>query len=250
MPLLTNLHRWLLQGRRSLGMLLIPPRCVCCGLIQNRPLNTGLCERCFELIVFNDSCEKCDFPLASHRPRGGCRERPGSVDAIRAPHLYGGPMAELIKAIKFDQRTDLAGPLARLLAEDPRAADLAAQSDCIIPVPLGRKRLRQRGHNQAALLARGLAHTWDLPIIYTLQRRRETRSQSLLPKHERAHNLQDAFETRRPLVGRSVLLVDDVVTTGQTVAKAAEALRAGGAGSVHVVAAARTLSPLPCALEG
>ena len=249
MSLLTSLQEWLLQGRRSLGMLLIPPRCVCCELIQNSPLNTGLCERCFELILFNEACERCDFPLAAHPAGGGCRMRPTSVAAIRAPHLYGGPIAELIKAIKFDHRSDLATPLAQLLAKDLRATDLALRSDCIIPVPLGRKRLRERGHNQAALLARGLARAWGLPIHYALQRRRETRSQSLLPQHERAHNLQDAFETRSSLEGRSILLVDDVVTTGQTVAKAAEVLRAGGAGPVHVVAAARTLSPLPASLE-
>ncbi len=157
---------------------------------------------------------------------------------MRAPFIYGGPLADLIVAAKFRGREDLAAAAGRLLAEQSDARALGTGVSVCVPVPLGKKRRRQRGYNQSAVIARTIGKAWGLPVQYALRRRQETVPQSDLPLSGRRDNVSGVFDSKTRLRG-SVLLVDDVVTSGETVHQAAAAILAAGADAVRVVAVAR-----------
>jgi ComF family protein len=152
-----------------------------------------------------------------------------------APLLYEAPVDGLLARFKFHAGLASGEVLARLIVAivDMPAADL------VVPVPLHRGRLGQRGYNQALELARPLARAWQLPLsLQALHRVRATAAQSELTAPERRRNVRGAFAAR-DVAGRRVLLVDDVITTGSTVREAARTLLAAGASEVRVLAAAR-----------
>jgi len=154
----------------------------------------------------------------------------------RAVYLYGGPLAEAIRKLKYRHRTELAEPLGRRLARG--CASLAGEVDVVVPVPLHRRRLAERGFNQSALLARRVARSLGLPLRpRALRRLRDTPPQASLDRADRAANVRDAFRARA--TEARVLLIDDVRTTGATLAACAEALTAAGAARVHVRTLAR-----------
>lgn len=205
-----------------------------------------MCAPCYEALELNVGarCSRCDLPevggaSASERFCAKCAAAAPPYVALRAPFVYGGAVAELIVAAKFRRREDLAAALGRMVALDDEARQLAAGAVALVPIPLGRRRRRQRGYNQSAILARVLGKAWGLPVRYLLHRTRNTLPQSDLPLAERAANVQGAFALRRqnPTPGGKWLLVDDVVTSGETIAAAAAAL--GQAAEVAVIAAAR-----------
>jgi len=231
---------------RSLGLLLIPPRCLSCGLNQTVSLQLGLCSPCFELLAPNDGhrCSSCDLPIMELEQSrcSPCSHTPPPFTQVRAPYQYGGPLAEVIKAIKFKQRMDLLSPLAKLISLDPEVKPLLeSPGTFLVPVPLGKARLRSRGHNQAALLARALGSQLKIPVEYYLRQTKATAPQSSLSKPERSRQLKESFSClplpKRPLA----VLVDDVVTTGSTASACAQALLEGGAREVRVLSIARTL---------
>ncbi len=156
---------------------------------------------------------------------------------LRAATRYGGPIAEVIHKLKYEDRPNLARPLAELVWE--RTA-MIGRGVWLVPVPLHPERLAERGYNQAALLAGHLARLSGARSVPTgLSRARPTEQQARLGRAERAENVRGAFRPRRPLAGRSVVLVDDVVTTGATAEAALAALLLGGARTIGVIAVAR-----------
>jgi len=163
------------------------------------------------------------------------------VDRARAAGEYDGVLREVIHALKYDRRRSLARPLATLMRS--RGAELLAQADCVVPVPLHWQREYSRGFNQARELARHLA----LPIVHALTRRRHTRAQVELAADRRHANVAGAFRLsggafRKPsLRGMKVLLIDDVSTTGATLNACARVLKEGGTTSVFALTAARVV---------
>jgi ComF family protein len=154
--------------------------------------------------------------------------------------LYGGPVAVALRRLKYGDRPDLAGPLGHLLRRAARDARLCA--DLVVPVPLHPARLAERGYNQAALLGAAAASELGAPLAATaLRRTRHTPQQARLDRARRLENVARAFQVRDPgrVRGRRVVLVDDVTTTGATLAACAEALRAAGAASVQALVVAR-----------
>ena len=159
----------------------------------------------------------------------------------RAAGAYAGALSAIVHALKYQRRTSLAAPLGALMLR--HGPDVLEGADVCVPVPLHSSRLRARGFNQAALLARSLA----LPCIDALVRTRATPSQTDLPAHQRRRNVKGAFAavdskvTSAAVEGACIVLVDDVATTGATLRECAEMLSRAGAREVRALTAARAL---------
>ena len=191
-------------------------------------------------------CPRCGAPGPGGPPP--CRTCAGwdALEDARSALLFTGPVRTWIHELKYGGLTPLAGlgrePLLRAFREGPpHWKDAAA----LVPVPLHPVRARERGFNQAQLLAAGLAGAAGLAVLPALRRSRPTRPQVGLAAPERAGNVRDAFvgdaKWAPLLLGRGALLVDDVFTTGATLESAAAALRAAGAARVGALTLARAL---------
>jgi ComF family protein len=158
---------------------------------------------------------------------------------VVAPFAYGAPLDRYIHALKYRGARTLGRALGLLLAERLRAEPLRA--DAVVAVPLHPRRLRERGYNQAAEIARTLARRLGLPLLSSAAHRSADRtSQISLDARERYANTVNAFVATRPLAGLRLAIVDDVITTGATVNALAAALAAAGASHVEAWAVART----------
>ncbi len=225
---------------RGLADLFFPPACQVCDTLGDFPL----CSRCRAGIplIRLPVCRKCGKPL-----RGSpeliftcvpCRHRRTYFACARAAGVYDGPLRDAIHALKFGRCQALAAPLGRLMAE-VAATDPRLRADLVVPVPLHPRRLRERGFNQAELLAAEASRYLNVPLNPgALRRVRPTDSQTALSRDDRRANVRTAFEVGEVLRGGRVLLVDDVVSTGATAAECARALRRGGVDEVVVVSAA------------
>lgn len=216
-----------------LSLALLPPRCSSCGE-QAAPLAVDLCDICLESLPFR--------PLPS-------LEVPGvGAHACCVPLRYAEPVAGLIRGLKFSGRWQYARVLGALLAAT-RAAAGTPLPQALVPLPLHPARYRERGFNQAELLARSAGRWLGLPIhAQALVRVRATLPQTLLSAADRRRNLHGAFELRDhwpegAALPRHVALVDDVVTTGATLADAVRAVRRCGVQTVEVWAVARAETP-------
>lgn len=212
-----------------IAVLLAPP-CAACGEPLSAPTSGIVCERCWR------AARTVAPPFFIPH-----------VSACEAGGVYAGALREIVHALKYDRRRSLARPLAALLVE--RCGNLLAGADAVIPVPLHRSRERQRGFNQAALIARAL----PLPCADILERVRATPSQTDLPADKRRANVRGAFAVNRghsPFFGGaakrvsvpcSPVLLDDVATTGATLSECARVLKEAGAREVRAVTVARAL---------
>jgi ComF family protein len=226
----------------------LAPGCAACGELLGEPTRGPVCDRCWRAIVplTPPLCAACGDPLPSWRTISlplalcaRCRRTPRHVDRARAIGEYDGALRAIIHALKYEGRRSLATRLAALIRE--RAADVLAAGDVAVAVPLHPSRLRERGFNQAADLARHLG----LPVVPALRRVRATPTQTGLPAARRHRNVRDAFAATRQargLAGRTVVLVDDVSTTGATLDACARALKQSGVGRVLAVTAARVVN--------
>ena len=167
-----------------------------------------------------------------------CRRAGGALDRARAVGAYDGTLRSIIHAIKYDARRSLARPLGTLMRE--RGADVLENAACAVPVPLHPTRRCMRGFNQAADLARYLG----IPVVAALRRVEATRPQTGLPAAQRHRNMRGAFAVTRAgrtLSGATVVLVDDVSTTGATLEACARVLKESGVAEVRALTAARVV---------
>ena len=220
----------------ALADLFYPQWCVGCG----GRASDLLCPACFEALPRTGSlaCRRCGLPTASGTPAcGACRYVDFAFETARAPLRYEGVGKEIVHALKYRGYTTVARRLAAPLLTE--AVEKPDRFDAVVPVPLHRARLRRRGFNQAALLARSLADRINTPVSDTLQVVRSTRDQVELSAAERRRNVAGAFSAGAPTRGR-LLLVDDVFTTGATTSACAAALLDAGAAEVHAITLCRT----------
>ncbi len=215
------LHR---AGRIMLDVL-YPPRCPGCGR-----MGEVFCAACLQRVepLPAPACPRCGQPGPDDTLCAHCRATPSPLDVIISAAVFAPPVREAIHQLKYENNRSLAEPLSALMAT--AWFRLPAPVDVIVPVPLHPKRVAERGYNQAALLARGLAAAVGVPLDEkALVRARATRQQVGLGRIERALNVAGAFTCKADLTGKRVVLVDDVCTTGSTLQACAEALREGGA---------------------
>lgn len=207
----------------------------------------GLCVRCFGGLKRwpEPSCDTCGRPFAGRVPPGfrcvRCHRKP-KWDRALSVWVYRPPLDAVMKGLKF-RRLEYLAPDLGSRAVTAIGGRLPA-ADVVVPVPLHWTRRMRRGFDQAELIAASVARLARLPCERLLRRRRMTAEQSRLPRSKREKNLDSAFVaryTRRERIrSRRILLVDDVMTTGATVAAAAKVLRQAGAAKVCVLAIART----------
>jgi len=215
--------------------LLFPPHCVACGAV-----GSWFCEECIAKISMQlpPLCVSCGRPLASGSICRRCQREPLSLDGLRSVAWYKAPLSQAIHSLKYGGVRVLAAPLGALMAT--YLTQLSLPADVLVPVPLHRSRQRQRGYNQSRLLAEEMALRVGLPVVEGLTRQRDTPAQVHLSRHQRLTNVQGAFRTTdADLGGKRVLLVDDVCTTGATLAACAQALASSDARSVWALTLAR-----------
>ena len=227
--------------------LILPPTCLLCG--ASGAAGQDLCPGCAADLPRNISaCPCCALPLPAGQtgPCQRCQSQPLDFDRAFVPFHYHPPVDYLIQELKFHGRLIHARWLGERFAAALAERD-APPPDCIIPVPLHPRRLRERGFNQALELARIAARHSRIPLLPAgLRRIRHTPPQTRLDARQRQTNPLGAFAPGAPLPGPRVALMDDVVTTASTVAECARILRASGAADIEVWAIARAAAtPTP-----
>lgn len=254
---------WTCQAAESLFATLFPSDCRLCGAPLVKISSLPVCDECLSAMrpIAGEVCSVCGEGLVSpyafvedqehDQPRCGlCRRLGPPFAKATAYGSYDGGLRELIHLLKYDQVRPAANVLGRMLAEaiTDLAASVGETSLLVVPVPLHTRKLRQRGFNQAELIARAALKIKPVGTHLTLEsgileRRRETQSQIGLTRHQRRENMRGAFAVSKPadVQGREILLVDDVFTTGTTVSECARILRRAGAVRVWVATVARTL---------
>jgi ComF family protein len=215
------------------------------------PITGGLCSICGERLVSPFAFSAETLSSASGEALCGlCRRLEPPYVKATAYGSYEGGLRELIHLLKYNQVRPAANVLGRMLAETIEDLQplFATEEILVVPVPLHARKLRQREFNQSELIARAALKLKPAAArlqlsASLLERRRETKSQIGLSRHQRRENIRGAFVVARPdeIRGREILLVDDVFTTGTTVSECARVLRRAGASKVYVATVARTL---------
>jgi ComF family protein len=227
------------RSRSLLLSLLLPGRCALCGMAEE---HAPLCAACRNLLPFADqACDRCASPVPAQLPNGihcaRCQRDPPPFYRAAAALHYAFPVDSAVKAFKFKAQLCYAPAFASLLS--PLLQSRFPDADALIPVPLHRWRHAYRGFNQATEICRLLARKNAMPMICPVARVRATRSQSGLDALARRRNLHNAFVVRGELQCRHPVIVDDVMTTGETCRQLARALLDAGAESVGVLVLAR-----------
>lgn len=207
----------------------------------------GICEECLRALPMRESgyCLRCgEFtvsPALAPAVCGACTAKAPPWQRLYFYGAYAGALRKLLHGLKFHQELDKASVLSALLLRREEFRTLLGQGPVLVPVPLHRTRLRERGFNQSLELARQLAAGAGLELRRDLLvRTRQTSRQSGLTRAERQKNLKDAFSAAPGATGLHILLVDDVMTTGATLLYAAQALLRSGAARVDAAVAGRT----------
>ena len=212
---------------------------------QRLELNTARAAEWLLDLIFPPACSNCgrvDFRFCTgclheleRAPVAVSRRRIEALDGLGVTGKHRGLLRNAVRAFKYDGARDLAMPLADRLVKALRMADWLI--DAIVPVPLFADREAERGYNQSELLCQQVALATGIPArAEVLRRIRQTSQQALLSEADRRENVRNAFEASAGLSGLSVLLVDDVATTGATLGECASALRASGASKVYGIA--------------
>jgi ComF family protein len=202
-----------------------------------------ICSECLGSIVplAEPLCQQCGLPQSKAGICRQCQDQPPSFDALRSWSAFEGPLRNILHKLKYRRDVSLGDSLALPFATFVAALDW--NPDILIPIPLSRLRHAERGYNQVGVVARPLSMALNIAYVpRALSKERETRTQVGLTGPERKENVRGAFRAHTPLVaGKSVLLLDDVATSGATLSAAAESLREGGAERVLAVTLARAL---------
>lgn len=227
--------------------LLFPDECRVCEEPLHEVSRVPVCRACLQPpqpVHADFSCRTCRTPFLNRYPLDEtgqcalCRLELNGFSEVFAAGAYQGALRKLIHLFKFDGVRPLARPLAGFLAQ---ALPRERRFDAIVPMPLHWRRRLQRGFNQSELLAREIGRRWNVPVRKLVRRKRATAPQAGLTGAQRRKNVQGAFAVRAEtkLNGLSILLVDDVLTTGATAGACARALRRAGAAHVALLALAR-----------
>lgn len=223
---------------RSFKALCFPSSCLHCGesLEGGEPL---FCHECALHLVPTDPAQRCKYCYSESHTSNYCREmksRNHAFCAFASVFDYFGPAATLVKKLKYAKLDYLAKPMGACMAAHLVALDWPLP-DILIPVPVSASRLFTRGFNQSESLARGISEIIQRPVCQALGRRSGDYSQAGLIKHQRLDLKAESFVLIQPqdIQGKTILLLDDVTTTGQTLRRCAEVLQAAGPRSTYLL---------------
>jgi ComF family protein len=232
---------------KAIGKLLLdfalPPRCGGCGEVIDEV--GAFCADCWSRSAWlgNAGCQRCGLPLAGTEIEtcGRCMADPPKLDRMRAAVAYDELPRSIALRLKYGRKVALARTMARYM--EPLRSDWHEDA-LIVPVPLHRWRLWQRGFNQSALVARELARLWGMRSEpAALRRNKRTRPLKGLNHSQRRKAVSGAFEACPSVKGRDIILIDDVLTSGSTAEACARALRRAGAGRIELICWARVVRP-------
>ena len=223
----------------------LPPRCAGCGAIVDQV--HSFCTECWKQLEFlgTSGCTSCGLPLQATDAEtcAVCLARPPRLQRTRAAVAYDDIPRGLVLRLKYGRKVALARTMSRFMAP---LIDCAAEDSLLVPVPLHRARLWQRGFNQSALVARELSSATGLRVeprlLHRIKRTPPLKGMSML---QRRRTVAGAFRVAdgADLKGRTVVLIDDVLTTGSTANACARALKRAGAARVDLIAWARVVRP-------
>jgi len=234
----------------DVGDIIFPPQCPACTALLNFPQIRGFCPSCREQIRFINGgiCPICGIPFraspAENHICGNCLENMPFYTKARAVADFETIITDAIHNFKYKRNIYLGRVLGSFMADFSFPDFAVPEYSLFIPVPLHVKRLRERGFNQSLLLAEELAKKHKLPVNFSLLKRHKfTLTQTGLNKKEREKNISGAFAVTdaKNLSGKSIILVDDVYTTGATINECARVLLEAGAQKVAVLTLARVL---------
>lgn len=235
---------------RAMAALVLPRVCVVCGTLAGDRSRGAVCDVCWARLPWLPvpACERCGHPQRPGTACGWCAALPAFVRAARSCcWAVDGPALEIVHALKYAGWRSVADGMGDRIARLAWPWDVVAERTALVPVPLAPVRRRERGFNQAELIARAIARHWSIPVWATcLERTRATESQTRLTPGERRGNVRGAFRAAAPqwdLRGSHLVLVDDVVTTSATLNACAAALCEAGARIVSYVTFARAPAP-------
>jgi ComF family protein len=218
---------------------------VCHALLAERDADCIVCPVCRHRwrAVRPPWCQRCGQPEPHFGPCRLCAEWPATLSVVRSAVWLTDGAREAVHALKYRGLPRIADDLAAAMAGVSLPTD---EASVLVPIPLAPKRLRERGYNQSEALARALSRRWRIPVVDVLIRSRETATQTALTPETRLANVAGAFSPgRRPGVSRDSthILVDDVFTTGATLAEAARALEQAGAPTILGITFGRAVIP-------
>lgn len=226
--------------------LFLPPACLLCGQrLHDSAKGPDFCEACMAGIypLGPAHCYLCARPFddaTSSHLCGSCLKRPPGFTRVHVAGRYHGSIKDAVHRLKHCNQLVLARPLGMILGEVVADSAPECRFDTIVPVPLHRQRLRARGYNQAVEIARPLSRQFGLPLqTGLLQRSRHTPPQQGLSADQRSRNLRHAFTLAGQVTGARLLLVDDIMTTGETVRECCRILTLGGAEDIQVAVVGR-----------
>jgi ComF family protein len=230
------------RGALDAARLALPQRCELCAEASGAQL---LCAACLDALPrLGPACPQCALPSATGDVCGHCLAHPPPFEATIAAFAYTFPVDRLLHAFKYHGRLALAEWGANALIEELERRPDARRPDRLVALPLSRERQRERGYNQAFEIARAIAQRLRLPLLRGGTRRtRPSPPQAALPWSERAKNVRGAFVCELDLDGLAVAVIDDVMTTGASLAEFASTLKEAGAARVENWVVARTLPP-------
>lgn len=222
---------------------LYPNVCLRCEQVGENGLN--LCAQCYAELVWNSSsCDRCALPLPGGKSSvcGACSNKELYFDYAFAPFIYKDFIQEVIPQFKFNQKFNYGSLLASLFCQSIEKTNLDLP-DILLPVPLHKKRIKSRGFNQSLELARMIGKKLNIEVHRnSVKRIRDTHAQMKLPAKKRENNMKNAFVLdikKQNLKNKHVAIVDDVMTTGNTVNEVAKCVRSASAARVDVWCMAR-----------
>jgi ComF family protein len=220
----------------------LPQRCELCAAASGDEL---LCSSCRESLPrLGPACPVCALPAPSAEVCGKCLSEPPPFAATLVPFAYAFPIDRLMHAFKYHGRLALGQWAADAILEERSRRTAASTPDRLIALPLASERQRERGYNQAFEIARAIAQRLRIPLLRKgAHRVRSAPPQAALPWSERARNVRGVFACELDLTGMTVAVVDDVMTTGASLAEFARVLKGAGATRVENWVVARTLPP-------